>query len=64
MDCFYVKKTVMKEVMNVMVVVLGFNVIFSIFYQISDKTCKNNTFSDLSHAFTAASQNNIMSLFF
>ena len=54
----------MKELMNVMVVVLGFNVIFSIFYQISDKTCKNNTFSDLSHAFTAATQNNIMSLFF
>ena len=55
----------MKELMNVMIVVLGFNVIFSIFYQISDKTCKTNTFSvDLSRAFTAASPNNIMSSFF
>ena len=55
----------MKELMNVMIVVLSFNVIFSIFYQISDKTCKTNTFSvDLNRVVTAASPNNIMSSFF
>ena len=55
----------MKELMNVMIVVLSFNVIFSIFYQISDKTCKINTFSaDLNRVVTAASPNNIMSSFF